>query len=228
MQLDASSLFANPADVASYAVTTARKVPGLDALHRMVTQLLAERAPGEAHILVLGAGGGLELRAMASTHSAWTFTGVDPSPAMLELAREATSPFADRIRLVTGTIEQSPAGPFAGATCLLTLHFLARSERLLTLQGIRGRLKPGARLVVAHHCAPAGDADRWMARSVAFGQETGSQELDANAMGKTMAARLPLLTPCAEEDLLREAGFADVELFYAALSFRGWVATACH
>jgi tRNA (cmo5U34)-methyltransferase len=228
VQLDASSLFANPADVAAYAVTTARKVPGLDALHRMVTQLLAEGAPADARILVLGAGGGLELRAMASTCGAWSFTGVDPSPAMLDLAREATSPFADRISLVTGTIEQSPAGPFDGATCLLTLHFLTRSERLLALQGIRSRLNPGARLVVAHHCAPAGNAERWMARSVAFGQEAGSQGFNVNAMGKTMAARLPLLTPCAEEDLLREAGFADVELFYGALSFRGWVATACH
>ena len=227
MQLDARSLFADPADVASYAQTTARKVPGLGDLHRMVTQLLAERAPGKAHIFVLGAGGGLELRAMASARSAWSFTGVDPSSAMLDLARAATSPFVDRISLVTGTIEQAPAGPFGGATCLLTLHFLARSERLLVLQGIRRRLQPGARLVVAHHCAPDDAAERWMARAVAFGQEAGSPDSDVQAMGRLMAQRLPLLTPSAEEELLREAGFAEVELFYAALSFRGWVATAC-
>jgi tRNA (cmo5U34)-methyltransferase len=41
-----------------------------------------------------------------------------------------------------------------------------------------------------------------------------------------MAQGLPLLSPDEEEALLREAGFRDVQLFYAAFSFRGWVATA--
>ena len=45
------------------------------------------------------------------------------------------------------------------------------------------------------------------------------------AVGKLMTQRLPLLTPREEEELLRDAGFVDVELFYAAFSFRGWVGT---
>lgn len=32
--------------------------------------------------------------------------------------------------------------------------------------------------------------------------------------------------PTEEEDLLREAGFLDVALFYAAFSLRGWVANS--
>jgi tRNA (cmo5U34)-methyltransferase len=40
-----------------------------------------------------------------------------------------------------------------------------------------------------------------------------------------MAEHLTLLSPDAEQELLREAGFEDVALFYAAFSFRGWVAT---
>ena len=38
-----------------------------------------------------------------------------------------------------------------------------------------------------------------------------------------MIERLPLLTPAEEEDLLHQAGFAE-RRFYAAVSFRGWVA----
>jgi tRNA (cmo5U34)-methyltransferase len=41
-----------------------------------------------------------------------------------------------------------------------------------------------------------------------------------------MAERLPILTSAEDEALLRDAGFADVSLFYAAFSFRGWVASA--
>ena len=41
-----------------------------------------------------------------------------------------------------------------------------------------------------------------------------------------MDARTHILTPERDEALLREAGFADVSLFYAGLAFRGWAATA--
>ena len=133
--------------------------------------------------------------------------------------------FAQRIHIVLGLVDQAPAGPFDGATCLLTLHFLDRGERLRTLREIHRRMQPGARLVVAHHAPPEGNAERWMARSVAFGADGNSDTAKTAAVGKLMTQRLPLLTPREEEELLRDAGFVDVELFYAAFSFRGWVGT---
>lgn len=218
--------FIDPAAVASYVANAPLKVPGLADLHRMVMLLLAEQTPGDAHILVVGAGGGMETKAMAEAQPAWHFTGVDPSPAMLDLARQTLTPFADRVDLIQGTIDQALAGPFDGATCLLTLHHLDRDERLRTLKDIRRRLMPGARLAVAEHSAPGPDPERWMARSVAFGDREGLDWTNAAATGRMMTERLPLLTPAQEEDLLREAGFTDVELYYAAFSFRGWVGTA--
>ncbi|RTL90024.1 class I SAM-dependent methyltransferase [Ancylobacter aquaticus] len=218
--------FINPSVVASYAADAPRKVPGLADVHRMVMLLLAEGAPGDAHILVVGAGGGMETRAMAEAQPAWRFTGVDPSPAMLDLARQTVAPSADRVDLIQGIIDQAPEGPFDGATCLLTLHHLDRNERLRTLKEIRRRLGSGARLVTAAHSAPGPDPERWMARSVAFGDRGGPDRAKGAAIGRMMMERLPLLTPAQEEGMLREAGFTDVELFYAALSFRGWVGIA--
>jgi tRNA (cmo5U34)-methyltransferase len=226
MMQDKLSPFANPAAVASYAEDTPRKVPGLADLHRMATLLLAEQTLGAAHILVVGAGGGLELKAMAEARPDWCFTGVDPSPAMLDLARKAVLSLAGRVTLVAGTVDQAPAGPFDGATCLLTLHFLDRVERLRTLREIRHRLKLDARIVLAHHSPPSGDLERWMARSAAFADRADFDWGQATATGRTIAERLPLLPPTEEEGLLREAGFLDIALFYAAFSFRGWVATA--
>ncbi len=169
-------------------------------------------------------GAGLELAAMANAQPNWCFTGVDPSPAMLDLARQAALPFADRVTLVAGTVDQSPPERFDGATCLLVLHFLDRDERLQTLREIRRRLQPGGRIVVAHHAPPSDDPERWMARSAAFGDRAASDPAKARATGKMMTERLPLIAPAAEEDVMREAGFVDVALFYAALSFRGWFA----
>jgi tRNA (cmo5U34)-methyltransferase len=217
--------FSNPAMVATYADDAPQKVPGLADLHRMAMLLLSEPAPKAAHMLVVGAGGGLELRAMADAQPQWLFTGVDPSAAMLELARRNTEPFNERIVLIDGTVDQAPSGPFDGATCLLTLHFLDRSERLLTLKEIHRRLKPDARLVVAHHSVPGGGAECWMARSAAFADRTGVEWTKAKDTAVRMAG-LPLLSVTDEEALLCEAGFSDVELFYAAFSFRGWVAKA--
>ncbi len=226
MAHDHHNHFVNPAAIVSYVENALRNVPGLTDLHRMVMLLLAERTQGPAHILVVGAGGGMETRAMAEAQPGWRFTGVDPSAAMLDLARQTLGSLSQRVDLVEGTIDQVPDGPYGGATCLLTMHHLDRSARLHVLREIRARLKPGAALVTVEHAAPTPDAARWMARSVAFSDRSGPDWDKARASGRKMTEHLTLLSPEAEQDLLREAGFEDVALFYAAFSFRGWVAIA--
>lgn len=214
--------FSDPAVVAGYAEMTPKKVPGLADLHRMAAILLAERAPDHAEILVVGAGGGLELKAFAEAQPGWRFLGVDPSAEMLDLARRTLGPLTPRADLRQGTIDDAPSGPFDGATCLLTLHFLDRDERRRTLAEIHRRLRPGAALVVAHHSAAEGaDVKRWLVRSLTFAGNAANPDAAA-----TMAERLPVLPAADDEALLREAGFSSTALFYAAFSFRGWVAVA--
>ena len=104
--------FSNPAMVATYVDDTPRKVPGLADLHRMAMLLLSERAQQAAHILVIGAGGGMELKAMAEAQREWVFTGIDPSAAMLDLARRNIEPFNDRIELIEGAVGAVPSGSF--------------------------------------------------------------------------------------------------------------------
>src|SRR5579859_2460839 len=113
--------FSDPEAVARYADGPRRFVPGLDALHRMTGLLLAESAPADARVLVLGAGGGAELQAMAEAHPRWTFTGVDPAAEMLRLAERTIGTNMDRVTLIEGYIDDAPDGPFDAATCLLTL-----------------------------------------------------------------------------------------------------------
>ncbi len=218
--------FSDPTAVSGYAERTARIVPGLLDLHRMAGVLLAERAPADARILVLGAGGGLELKAFAEMQPGWHFDGVDPSAEMLDLARATLGPLAPRVRLHEGYVDSAPTGPFDGTTCLLTLHFLPPTERLKTLQEMYLRLKPGAPLVVAHHSFPAEDPvrNRWLARNAAFATASGVPMVQAEGGIAAIKERLPALSPEQDVDLLREAGFADIDLFYCAFTFKGWVA----
>ncbi len=221
------SPFADPAIIGRYVEETPRKVPGLVDLHRMAMLLLAEHAPDAADILVLGAGGGLELKAFAEARPSWRFVGIDPSVEMLDLARHVLGPLASRVRLVRGYVDDGPEGPFDGAACLLTLHFLSKQQRLLTLRALRRRLKSGATLVVAHHSNPQeGELERWLARSAAFAAGSGLDPAKAKASAAVMAQRLPVLSIREDEALLAEAGFSDIALFYAGFTFRGWVATA--
>ncbi len=182
--------------------------------------------PADARILVLGAGGGLELKAFAGMQPGWHFDGVDPSKEMLDLARTTLGPMAPRVRLHEGYIDSAPSGPFDGAACLLTLHFMSPAERLETLKEIHWRLKPGASIVVAHHSFPSEDpvGDRWLARNAAFAVASGVPVAQAEGSITAIKERLPVLSPQQDADLLGEAGFADRELFYSAFTFKGWVA----
>ncbi|MEM1285542.1 MAG: methyltransferase domain-containing protein [Pseudomonadota bacterium] len=220
--------FQDNRSVARYGDQTKRLVPGLEDLHRMAGLLLAETLGEAAHILVLGAGGGQELKAFADNSATWRFLGVDPSAEMLELAKQVASPHLGRIAFQEGTIEDSPAGPFDGATCLLTLHFLAPEDRLRTLIALRERMKSGAPLVIAHHSFPgqAREKEVWLNRYAAFAASSGVDENQAQTAAQSIGEKLPVLSPQEDEALLREAGFTGVQLFYAAFTFRGWLAYA--
>lgn len=223
------SHFSDPQAVARYAEGPPRFVPGYADLHRMATVLVAERAPANARVLVLGAGGGLELRAFAAAQPGWTFDGVDPAPEMLDLAqRTLGGEFLPRVNLHLGYIETAPEGPFDAATSLLTLHFLPADERRRTFVEIRRRLKRGAPLVVAHASFPQGGGEReaWLSRYAAFAVASGVAPEHARRAHAAVDAHLPVLAPEQDEAILRDAGFEHASLFYAGFTWRGWVAYA--
>lgn len=220
-----SSPFSDPDAVARYAEGPVRQVPGFLDLQKMARLLLAERAGNDADVLVLGAGGGLELKAFAEVQPGWRFCGVDPSAEMLGLAEKTLGALASRVDFHEGYIDTAPDGPFDAATCILTLHFIPEDERRRTLTEIHRRLKTGAPIVVAHHSFPQqdGEKEKWLSRYAAFAEASGIPASQARSAISAISARLPTLSPEQDEALLKEAGFVDVALFYAGFTFRGWV-----
>jgi tRNA (cmo5U34)-methyltransferase len=95
--------FSDPQAVARYTEGPPRIVPGYDGMQRMTTLLLAERVREDARVLVLGAGGGLELKAFAQAHPGWIFDGVEPASEMLKLAERILGPLASRATLHRGS-----------------------------------------------------------------------------------------------------------------------------
>lgn len=209
----------------SYLQGPPRQVPGFSSLHRMVEVLLAKRVPHDGRIIVLGAGGGLELRALARAQPQWTLLGVDPNAEMLALARNVSSSFRHQIQLVNGFIEDVPVQEFDAAISLLTFHFIPHEERTETLEAIRVRLKRGAPLITAHMSFPQDESARslWISRHIAY-SETPPERIEEARLA--LSAKLSVVDPTEEETMLRQAGFADVSQFYAGFTFRGLVSYA--
>lgn len=221
------SPFSDPEAVARYAEGPPRIVPGFADMHRMASLLLAERVPDEGRVLVVGAGGGLELKAFAQAHPGWTFDGVDPAREMLNLAKHTLGPLVSRCLLHEGDINAAPEGPFDGATCLLTMHFAGHEERRRIAVEIHRRLRTGSPFVIAHLSIPQG-AERsvWLSRYAAFAAGSGVELAKPDALRAIFQSQLNILAPEQDETILREAGFSNVGLFYAGLTFRGWVGYA--
>ena len=84
---------------------TARQIlPGYEDLHNMASSLLGVGLSENAHVLVVGAGTGMELLTLAEQHPQWRLTGVDPSVEMLAVARERLQArgWTDRVQLHVG------------------------------------------------------------------------------------------------------------------------------
>ena len=90
------------------------------------------------------------------------------------------------------------------------------------------RLKPGAPFVAAHTSFPQAGSERarWLSRYAAFAVASGAEPDLTEKARCAVEAHLSLLDPEQDAQVLREAGFRDVELFYAAFTWRGWVGYA--
>jgi tRNA (cmo5U34)-methyltransferase len=222
------SSFSDPKAISGYAENAIRRVPGLNDIHRMSALLLAESAPPNGRVLVVGAGGGMELNCFAEMFPDWHLDGVDPSIEMLSLAKTTLGTLASRVQLHHGYVEAAPEGPFDAACCLLTLHFTTEEERYRILREVHARLKPGGVFVAMHYSISQDPAERdlWLSRCAAFAISSGVDPEQARQAAAAIGKQLPILAPEQDEELMQKAGFSDIDVFYVGLAFRGWVAQA--
>jgi tRNA (cmo5U34)-methyltransferase len=223
--------FSDPAFVAKYVDKGPPAfVPGHSGLLQAAGVLLAERAPVDGHILIVGAGGGLDTRALATAQPGWRFTGVDPAAQMLGLARVVLGDDINpRVDLIEGGVEAAPEGPFDGATLILVLGLIPDDgSKLNLLREIRRRLRPGAAFVLVDRCDSADNPqfDRNIERYIAYATASGVDPDTLKSANASHRGNASMATAARDEALLAEAGFSDIETFYYAMNWHGWVAYA--
>lgn len=217
----------------AYERSTRMAIPTYDALFAIVQAYYrAQFGDKAASVLVVGAGGGQELAAWGPSNPNWTFTGVDPSQEMLEIAmhKAVALGMESRTRLIQGTIDDLPVSDakFDAAACILVLHFIAdeHAKRKL-LESIQGHLKPGAPFVLVSAYGDRGDAELqgrlnvW--KSLLLDGGIDPAKLDERA--ERILSGISWIPERQIERLLVESGFTNVARFFSTGLFGGWI---CH
>ena len=215
----------------SYAQAPRWFIPGYDTSHAMAAVLLRDRIGDRGRILVVGAGGGVELSLFASESAGWTFVGIDPSARMLEQARQAVEAVgaAARVSFVQGYVEDAPRELFNAATAFLTLNFIPDDgHRLNALREIHSRLAPGAPFLMINACTDKGSPrfEEDLRVYAAWARRNGAPADMVEGALRMQRETLSHLPREREEALLQEAGFQDARLFYCGLWIYGWLACA--
>lgn len=206
-------------------------IPGYDASHAMAAVLLRDRIGEHGRILVIGAGGGVELSVLARECEGWTFVGIDPSAEMIRQAKtkiEAAGAAA-RVSWVQGVVEDSSREPFDAATAFLCLNFVPDDgHRLGTMREIHARLRPGAPFLMINGCTDKNPArfEDHLRVYAAFARRNGAPAQVIESAVRMQREGLFSVPQEREEELLAEAGFRDARLFYTGLWIFGWIARA--
>jgi tRNA (cmo5U34)-methyltransferase len=204
-------------------------LPGYEELHNMAASLLGVELGDQARVLVVGAGTGMELLTLAAQHPRWRLTGVDPAAEMLTVARERLQEYGwtDRVQIHVGHTHELPETErYDAAMCLLVIHHLSAKEQRELLQQIARRLKAGALFVVAEMIGNTASAQfqrflaAWKLRQRTFG--TPIEEIEQRA--QTMSSVVSFASEDSLRGLLSTGGFADMERFFTAYFYGGWIA----
>lgn len=210
----------------SYDGQVHRLWPGYGVMHQVVAEVIVAALPDEAaSLLMVGIGTGSEVKPFARYAGAGVrFTGVDPSPDMLAIAREklAAEGLLERTSLHACELRDLARGPlFDGAQMIGVLHHLPGDEaRLELLREIAGRLKPGGPFVIG--CRVGDDPLLRAVEERRFIAAGGPPEA-AEQRQKVMAS---LRVPASDAEvfaLLAQAGFVSPRLIFGELHLKFWV-----
>ncbi len=216
-----------------YNLDIRKAIPGYESLHGMAQSLLQSNLSKSARLLVIGSGTGMELINYCQQNPKWSLTGVDPSAAMMIIAKDelVAQSLLDRVNLHTGYVDTLPeTEPMDAATLMLVMHFLPDDgSKLQLLKDTACRLRSGAQLVLADlhgdKSLPYFAKLKKAWKSFYFSQLDNKSRVEAETNFQTSIDNsIFFVTEARIIELLQTAGFNQVTKFYNAFLFGGWIA----
>lgn len=199
-----------------------RSIPFYDQLHQLIATLATGFTPTGGRIYELGSSTGTLCRAFRRALPEADIIGVDREQTMVDAAlREGGN-----IRYVCADVCDYPLEPCDFVTLCYCLQFIPLPDRVGLLQDIHRQLQPGGALVLAEKVKRRDPDFDLLCRSLLhnFKLAQGHTPEEIAAKDRSLAG---VLTPLYEDEnpeLLRQAGFQQVNLIFRNTAFDAWLA----
>lgn len=206
-----------------------RLMPGYEAMHQLANYLLNSLLPVNAHLLIVGAGTGMEVITYGIANQGWTFTAVEPSAAMVALCRDnvSASGLDDRVHILCGyATDLSSEVKFDAATSILISHFIqSKHDKLRFFKSISALISNDAPLISVDLFGDQNSDDFklllkcWKRLFSSAGSTAQDLEQSFNYIQKDIS----FVSEEHYKQLLEESGFSKVSGFYREYLFGGWI-----
>ena len=217
-------------DASKYDDIMAKVFPGYEQLPLVILSYLRTRLGRTAQLLDAGCGTGATLAAFATHQPEWFFVGVDPAEPMLEIARSKIGAIgmAKRVTLSHGTVDALSDEPkFDAATCILVEHLQPdNGAKLHLLKGIHRRMVSGGWFFLfgLHGNLSAENEQNALNAWLEFLTLQGLPEPMRGNVHHRATVEDSLISEERIQELLREAGFVNIEKIYQLQLLGGWLA----
>lgn len=218
-----------PIAIAKYDESIRQFNAAYEPMFDMAYASLRSMLPGDADVLIVGAGTGMEICAFGRRCPGWKFTGVDPSTEMLSIAKKkiAENKLSCQVSLFTGYAHDLPGSKlFDAATCILVMHFLPDDDsKLELLKSIGSHLKKGSPLILVDGFGDRSTAgfDRTLLAWKEFVKTQGVDPVFVEDGFRGILNRLHFVSDARITELLDEAGFEHPTRFFMGFLYGGWV-----
>ncbi|SOU42548.1 class I SAM-dependent methyltransferase [Pseudoalteromonas carrageenovora] len=200
-----------------------RLVPGYELLHQVTNAQLKATLKDNAHILVVGAGTGKEVLALAALNPTWQFTAQDISSDMLAIAKQEFEEqgISERVNVIEGELDKLSTKADA-ALCLLVMHFLEDDgSKKQLLKNIKANLNKGANLFISDLMKPETDFEREAQITVCA--DLGLSDAGQAYTAQNLESEFYPLDRMRFSELLNECKYGIPKLYFKVLGFSGYV-----
>ena len=198
-------------------------VPGYTVLHEVSAAVLHARLPEYARVLVVGAGTGAEILALAQKRPDWRFTALDTSADMLAMAsQKCAAKGIHQVDFFHGLVADLPMSePYDAVLCLLVMHFISGvREKQAFLCSIARHTKMGAPLLL---CDLMQGDDTERAAMAEYAVAHGLPEQFTAALKQRLSHEFFVLTELEWVDLATQSGFRQPLPYFRALGFAAYI-----
>ncbi len=205
-----------------------RSIPGYDQGHGLVVEIAKTLDAGDGLIYELGCSTGVltEKIAEAVSDRSFCIKGIDQVDGMLEIARKRCDRFATT-SFDLGDITDYHFHTASMVVSYYTLQFVPVSQRPGTVNAIYKALQENGKLVLFEKITFANQKRNQMVNEAYFEykREQGYSEAEIRSKAGSLEGVLVPQTEDQNIQMLKAAGFKNVETMFAKLCWQGYLAT---